>query len=91
MVYISEMDLYTYLRSIPSNDVVGLAERCQTTDKYLWKLARGAKRGLRPHPKLSALIERESNQMVRRWESNPEEWMQIWPELVGSPDAPNGR
>jgi hypothetical protein len=88
MVYDLPMELHPYLKSIPPNSVSELAAKCGTTEKYLWKLARGAKRGLRPHPKVSALIEKESNQMVRRWESNPEEWAQIWPELIGLPGSP---
>lgn len=82
------MDLHSYLSNLPPDGRDDFAVKCDTTQNYLWKLARGFKSGLRPKPRLASLIERASNQMVRRWESNPEDWWETWPELINSEGAP---
>lgn len=85
------MDLRSYLLGLSEQEREAFAKECDTTLNYLWKLARGFDKvpPLRPNPTLAALIERASNQMVRRWESNPEDWHITWPELVGFDGAPN--
>lgn len=83
------MHLHAYLIALSNEDRLSFAETCGTTLNYLWKIARGfEKKRYRPHPELAARIEAASNQKVRRWESIPERWHLIWPELVGSPGAP---
>lgn len=82
------MDLRKYLKSLSEEDRVLFAERCETTVNYMWRLARGAKRGMEPSPRLAAKIERFSNKKVRRWESIPKDWHEIWPELVRAAGAP---
>lgn len=85
------MDLHSYLLELSEQDREIFARQCDTTLNYLWKLARGFDKvpPLRPNPTLAALIERASNQKVRRWESNPEDWHITWPELVGVKGAPS--
>jgi hypothetical protein len=82
------MHLHAYLKEADPAERDRLAAACGTTLNYLWKLARGAKRGLRPHPELATRLEVATNRKVRRWESIPEAWHAIWPELAQLPDAP---
>lgn len=82
------MTLHDYMRGLTPQEREEFAQRCDTTVNYLWKVARGFDRGLRPSGLLAARIEAASNQKVRRWESNPEAWAETWPELVGAPGAP---
>jgi DNA-binding transcriptional regulator YdaS (Cro superfamily) len=37
---------------------------------------------------LGADIERATHGLTRRWHLRPNDWFRIWPELVGSEDAP---
>lgn len=87
------MDLKTYLKSLPEPERERLASACDTTVKYLWKLARNAnnpdpKKRIRPSAEVATQVELFSNRSVRRWESIPERWHRIWPELVGRKGAP---
>lgn len=34
-------------------------------------------------------IERASNCELRRWDLRPRDWHDIWPELIGTPGAPD--
>jgi DNA-binding transcriptional regulator YdaS (Cro superfamily) len=52
---------------------------------YLSQIAHGR----RPLPvDRAAELEALSDGAVRRWESFPDTWHRIWPELVGTPGAP---
>ena len=87
------MDLKTYLKSLPEPERERLAQACGTTVKYLWKLARGAhhpdpEKRIWPEAEVAAQAEIFSNRKVRRWESIPNRWHRIWPELVGRKGAP---
>lgn len=84
------MDLYDFIKPLTDVELARLATQCRTTPLYLWKLARLIRRnGTSPMNALTAcLIETHSNQKVKRWESIPDEWHVIWPELIGSPGAP---
>jgi hypothetical protein len=87
------MKLYDYLRSLPDDAArQDFAKRCGTTANYLWNIARAfdkpAPKARRTQHKMSRLIERESNNLVRRWESNPEDWHITWPEIIGTEGAP---
>lgn len=33
-------------------------------------------------------VERATNAQVRRWDSCPDDWHRIWPELIGTEGAP---
>ena len=87
------MDLHTYMHSLSDDARAKFAEACGTTQNYLWNVARAFEKEppkrKRPSARMAALIETNSNQMVRRWESNPETWHITWPELVGAEGAPS--
>lgn len=83
------MDPYTYIKSLTEEEVADLAEKCETTPAYLDKLACSHKRGQpRMKPRLAALLEMHTDKKVCRWESIPDEWHVIWPELVGMEGVP---
>lgn len=45
--------------------------------------------GINPiSPLYAARIERQSCGRVRRWTCRPKDWHELWPELVGTADAP---
>jgi DNA-binding transcriptional regulator YdaS (Cro superfamily) len=46
-------------------------------------------RNQRVRPEYCAAIEKATNREVRRWDLRPDDWHSIWPELLGSPDAPS--
>lgn len=81
--------LHTYLLQLPPDARDPFAALTGTSLNYLWKLAYNFDKGLRPSAELATQIEIHSNQMVRRWESIPETWHRIWPELIDSPGAPS--
>lgn len=86
------MDLYDHLSSLTADEVNDLAVKCETTPLYLWSLARALRRGDEkryPQPKLAALLERHTNKLVQRWDCRPLDWSVCWPELVGTPGAPD--
>lgn len=39
-------------------------------------------------PAMCVSIERATQGDVRRWDLRPKDWHRIWPELIGSPGAP---
>lgn len=84
------MTPHEYLSTLTEQEVECLANRCDTTPLYLWKLARDIRRGKHEcmHPRLAARLEVYSNKKVMRWESIPSDWFEIWPELVFHPEAP---
>lgn len=82
------MKLHPYLLSLAPADRDQFAKLCGTSLNYLWKIAYRFDEGLRPSAELATQIELCSNLKVRRWECIPERWHRIWPELVGTPDAP---
>ncbi|WP_341238035.1 YdaS family helix-turn-helix protein [uncultured Limnobacter sp.] len=47
------------------------------------------KQGVRPiKVERCVEIERVTNRQVMRWDLRPNDWWQIWPELIDHPDAP---
>ncbi len=45
--------------------------------------------GIKPIPCLRcSQIEKISGEAVKRWDLRPNDWWQIWPELIAHPDAP---
>ena len=41
-----------------------------------------------PSPVNCVQIERATNGAVKRWDLRPDDWREIWPELVGAKGAP---
>jgi hypothetical protein len=78
--------LRQHLNSLPPSEQAAFADRCGTTIGYLRKaLSTGAV--LRPE--LMVAIEAESGRQVRRWAMRPTDWHRVWPELIGTPGAPD--
>jgi len=78
--------LRQHLNSLPPSEQTAFADRCGTTIGYLRKaLSTGAV--LRPE--LMVAIEAESGRQVRRWAMRPTDWHRVWPELIGTPGAPD--
>lgn len=80
------MKLSEYLRPLPKDARVLLADRCGTSFLHLRNIAFSGKSCGYP---LAAAIERETGGAVRRWELRPNDWHVVWPELVGAVDAPD--
>ena len=41
-----------------------------------------------PSPEYAVSIERATGGRVRRWDTRPNDWHRIWPELIGIEGAP---
>lgn len=76
------MDLKTFIKALPSEDArEAFAIRCGTTLGHM----RNVMYGYKPcGPELAVSIERESAKAVERPELCPDNWRQIWPELVAA-------
>lgn len=62
-----------------------IAARVGVSGAFMSQIARGG----RPAPSnLVPAIERECGFQVRRWNLRPNDWHQIWPDLIGQADAP---
>ena len=74
-------NLRLYLDSLPRGGVSEFAARVGVSPVYLSQLA--AEQGGRvPSPALCVVIERESHLKVTRPTLRPDDWRDIWPELV---------
>lgn len=76
------MDLKDYLHD---HGAMGLAGILGVTPGLIsqWK------QGVRPiKVERCVEIERVTNRQVMRWDLRPNDWWQIWPELIDHPDAP---
>lgn len=77
--------LKTFLFSLPMNERVAFADRCKTSWPFLRNVAYGYKT---PGEKLCVAIERATGGAVTRRDLRPDDWREIWPELVEQ-EAPN--
>ena len=79
------MDLKTYTDQARGRQTeVAAAIGCQP--QLVWQWAAG----VRPVPlDRCVAIERATDGAVRRWDLRPDDWHQIWPELVGAEGAPD--
>ena len=80
------MRLSEYLRPLPKDARVVLADRCGTSFLHLRNIAFSGKSCGYP---LAASIERETAGAVRRWDLRPNDWHVVWPELIEAEGAPN--
>jgi DNA-binding transcriptional regulator YdaS (Cro superfamily) len=74
------MKLRSYLDSLPRGGVAVFAHQIGVSPVYLSQLAAG-QAGRTPSPALCVVIERESDGVVRRQDTRPDDWRDIWPEL----------
>lgn len=75
------MDLRSFLKSLP---VVERQTLAHALGKSLWRLNNLAYGRSKPSPKLAVAIERTTNGAVSRKDIYPDDWAEIWPELVPS-------
>lgn len=79
------MKLSDYIKPLTEVERRRLAASCGTSFFHLRNVAFSGKPcGL----KLAVDIERETAGQVRRWDTRPHDWHEIWPELVGAEGAP---
>lgn len=81
------MKLRAYLDGLPRGGLGEFAAKVDRSEVYLLQLA-AHQGGREASPALAVVIERESNQQVRRWDLRPDDWHLIWPELIGTEGAP---
>jgi hypothetical protein len=81
MVYILGMDLKTFLISMPKVERIAFAVCCKTTLGHLTNIAYGYKPC---GEKLASFIEKQSKGLVSRKDLRPNDWHDIWPELIDS-------
>lgn len=73
--------LKSFFAGMPCADRDLFAERCGTTAAFLRNIIYGQRKA---GEKLCVAIERESRGAVTRRDLRPDDWQEIWPELVGS-------
>ncbi|NSX14992.1 helix-turn-helix domain-containing protein [Cupriavidus taiwanensis] len=73
------MQLLDYINSLSTDQQEAFAEKCGTSMAYLRQVAYG-NRVCRE--KLASKIEGASDGLVTRQELRPDDWQEIWPELV---------
>ena len=78
------MDLKAYIQAERGNATT-LAAALGIPPTYLSQMARGDRAVT---PERASQIESVTSKVVRRWDLRPEDWHRIWPELIGTPGAP---
>lgn len=83
----SAMEIDNYLRKPDAPSPAAFAGRLGVSCDQLrqWRFAYNNRR---PGPEMCVVIERESDQEIRRWDLRPDDWHRIWPELIGAEGAP---
>lgn len=79
------MNLSAYLDQLERGQKKDLAQALGVSSAYLYQMAT-ARRPVPPD--LAPSIEHHTSNQVRRWDLRPDDWHRIWPELIGSQDAP---
>lgn len=79
--------LREFLDGLPRGETGALALKLGISAIYLAQIA-ARQGGREPSPALCVLIERETAGAVMRWDLRPSDWHRIWPELIGTPGAP---
>lgn len=82
------MNLDQYLSRDGSLSVAQLRERIGVKSDIQVRQWRHGYAGRRPSPEYATAIEIATDRQVRRWDTRPEDWYRIWPELIGAEDAP---
>lgn len=84
MLYACVMQLKEFLAA-ERGRAARLALRLKRSQAFVSQISLGQ----RPIPPAAArVIEDESDGLVKRWESRPGDWFELWPELVGLEGAP---
>lgn len=81
------MDLDAFFKLPGAPSMVEFAVDCDCNPDQIRQWRHGyANR--RPGPRMCVVIEAMSKRKVRRWDLHPEDWHEIWPELIGTKGAP---
>jgi DNA-binding transcriptional regulator YdaS (Cro superfamily) len=83
------MNLDTYLNQPGALSIARLRELIGVKSDNQIRQWRHGYAGRQPSPEYATAIEVATERMVPRWESRPEDWHRIWPELIGSEGAPS--
>ena len=82
------MNLKSYFQGRPRGAMTELAHQLSIAPVYLSQLA-SRQDGREPSPALCVQIGSLTSGEVTRWDLRPNDWWLIWPELIGSPGAPD--
>lgn len=80
------MKLSEYLRPLPEADRLLLASKSGTSFLHLRNVAFSGK-SCGVH--LAVALDLATDGQVRRWDTRPDDWHLIWPELIGTEGAPD--
>jgi DNA-binding transcriptional regulator YdaS (Cro superfamily) len=81
------MNLRTYITSQPRGALAALADAIGVHRVLVSQWT--AEKDARPIPvQHCPAIETFTQGAVRRWDTRPEDWYRIWPELIGTDGAP---
>lgn len=84
-MYIDSVKLSDYLRPLPAADRLLLAGKSGTSFLHLRNVAFSGK-SCGVH--LAVALDLATDGQVRRWDTRPDDWHLIWPELIGAEGAP---
>lgn len=82
------MNLDQYLAAPDALSVAQLRERIGVKSDMQIRQWRHGYAGRRPSPEYATALEMATDGLVRRWDTRPEDWHRIWPELIGKEGAP---
>jgi DNA-binding transcriptional regulator YdaS (Cro superfamily) len=83
------MHLDTYLHRDDALSIAELRTRIGVKSDMQIRQWRHGYAGRQPSPQLAVALEQATGGMVRRWDSRPDDWHLIWPELIGAEGAPS--
>lgn len=84
-MYIGGVKLSEYLRPLTEAERLRLASRSGTSFLHLRNVAFSGK-SCGVH--LAVALDLATDGQVRRWDTRPDDWYLIWPELIGTEGAP---
>ena len=82
---VQNMKILDFLNGKPKDEQDAMMRLAGTTVGYVRKTVSSGKNF---GALISVRIESVTDKAVMRWDLRPNDWWQIWPELIGHPDAP---
>jgi len=82
------MKLIDYLQSAGALSAAELAKRIGAPSVVQVRQWQHGYADRRPGPTYSRKLEEVTNGKVMRWDTRPDDWHEIWPELLERKDAP---
>ena len=77
--------LLNYTKRLSADERERLATSCGTTVGHLNNVSYGIRKA---SAALAKQLARNTSGQVPEWESRPDDWHEIWPELIGAEGAP---